>query len=438
MSRARPTASVPAPTMQSLLGPTLLALASLGGDSWPDFRGPTADGHAPEADLPLEWSEERNVTWKTAIHGRGWSTPVVQDGLAWMTTADDQGRVLGVVCVDFADGAVRHDLRLFEVETPQERKALNSYASPSPVIEAGRVYVHFGAEGTACMDTQTAQVLWRRRDLRCEHLVGPGSSPILYGELLIFHVDGADVQYVVALDKRSGETVWRTERSVDFERVAPDLRKAFSTPILINHGGREQLISTGANASMAYDPRDGRELWKVVFSGFSQSSRPIAGEGMVFLNTGFMKPELWAVKTDGTGDITASHVVWKRRRAVPTMASPLLTDGRLFLVSDGGVVSCLAADSGKELWRERIGGEHSASPLLAAGRLYFFDRTGQTTVIEPTDHLQVLARNELADGFMASPAVVGDALLLRTKTHLYRIEERAGETSEPARKPSRD
>ncbi|MAF65566.1 MAG: quinonprotein alcohol dehydrogenase [Planctomycetes bacterium] len=406
----------------------LLALGSLTGDVWPDFRGPTADGHAADANPPMEWSEARNVSWKTAIHGRGWSTPVVRDGLAWMTTADEGGHALSVVCVDIGKGAVVHDRVLFEVPEPQERMALNSYASPSAVIEQGRVWIHFGAEGTACLDTATGRTLWERRDLRCEHLVGPGSSPILHGTRLLFHVDGADVQYVTALDKNTGETVWRTERSVDLSGEAPDRRKAFSTPILLAADGHEQLISTGANASVAYDPRDGSELWKVLYSGFSQSSRPIAAEGVVYLNTGFMKPQLWAVRADGTGDVTASHVLWKRRRGVPTMSSPLLVAGRLFLVSDGGIVSCLAADTGAELWRARVGGEYSASPLFAAGRLYFCDRGGLTTVITPTDELCVLAENELDSGLMASPAVVGDALLLRTGTHLYRIEEVASES----------
>ncbi|MDP6540181.1 MAG: PQQ-binding-like beta-propeller repeat protein [Planctomycetota bacterium] len=404
----------------------LSAFLALAGDRWPEFRGPTADGHAAAGDPPVEWSEERHVAWKTPIHGRGWSTPVVWDGRAWMTTADDGGHELSVVCVDVVTGAVLQDRVLFEVPKPQERMALNSYASPSAVIEQGRVWVHFGAEGTACLDSETGRTLWERRDLRCEHGVGPGSSPVLHGGRLIFHVDGMDVQYVVALDKDTGETLWRTERSVDLSGKSPDTRKAFSTPILVTLEGRQQLISTGADATMAYDPRDGSELWRVLFSGFSQSSRPIAAGGVVYLNTGYMRPELWAVRADGEGDVTGSHVLWKRRRAVPTMPSPLVVGDRLFLTSDGGVVSCLVAASGEELWRERVGGQYSASLLLAAGRLYLCDREGLTTVIEPADELKVLAENELDSGLMASPLVVGDALLLRTKTHLYRIEQTEG------------
>jgi len=395
---------------------------------WPDYRGPRADGVALDADLPLEWGEDRNVRWKTEVHGRGWSSPVVHASEAWMTTATPEGHELSVVCVDLEDGAVLHDLLLLEVEEPEFRNALNSYASPSPVIEEGRVYVHFGTYGTACLDTESGETLWERKDLHCSHLMGPGSSPVLGGDLLFLQLDGADVQYVAALDKRTGETVWKKDRSTDFTGVVPDMQKAYGTPLLAEAGGRPQLLSSGAQASFGYAPDTGEELWTVRHKGFSMSARPLFGGGLVVFNTGFGKARLVAVRLGGEGDVTDSHVAWEYSKNVPTMASGVLVDDLVFMVDDGGIATCLELETGARLWRERIGGQYSASPLYAKGRLYFFDREGTSVVLKAGRKFEVLASNELDSGFMASPAVVGDAMLLRTKTHLYRVEApKAGE-----------
>lgn len=390
--------------------------------TWPDYRGPTRDGQAPAANVPLEWSESHNVRWKTAVHGVGWSSPVVADGTAWMTTASEDGSRMSVVAVDVENGDVVHDAVMFQVEAPEHKNALNSYASPSPAIEAGWVYVHFGTYGTACLDASTGAIRWVRRDLHCDHMEGPGSSPLLWGDQLILHMDGGDVQYVVALDKETGETRWKTDRTVKLGHLPPDLRKAYSTPIVVDADGRDQLISPGAQAAVAYDLATGEELWTVRYKGFSMSSRPLVHEGHVLLNTGFMKAQLWAVRLGGEGDVTDSHVAWRHRGNVPQMSSPVIVDGRLYMVDDSGVASCVDAKTGDRIWRERIGGQHCASPVVAGGRLYFFDREGKTVVLAPGPEFDVLAENKLDAGFMASPAVVGDALLLRTKTHLYRVE----------------
>lgn len=395
---------------------------------WPDYRGPGRDGCAPEsASIPLEWSESENVAWKTPMGGRGWSSPVIAEGRVWLTTANPEGTELMAVAVDLASGEILREELVFEVEAPQECNSLNSYASPTPAIEAGRVYVHFGYAGTACLDAATGEVLWSRRDLRCEHLEGPGSSPLLHGELLFVHLDGADVQFVVALDKKTGETRWRRERDVPLDELVPDMRKAFATPIVVPVGERELLVSSGARATFAYDVRDGAERWRVRHDGFSMSSRPLFAHGLVFINTGFMQPKLLAVRPDGEGDVTDSHVAWSTRKSVPTMPSPLIVGEHLYLVDDGGVASCLDAKSGELAWRERVGGRTCASPLFAAGRIYFFDRDGRTTVVAPGPEHRELAANDLDEGLMASAAVAGDALLLRTEQHLYRIEEPAPE-----------
>ncbi len=403
------------------------SLSAVAAENWPQLRGPTGDGHAHAAALPLRWSETQNVVWKTPIHGRAWSSPVVWGGQIWMTTATEDGRQLSVVCVDRDSGKVVHDLKLFDVSEPAEIHAFNSYASPTAVIEAGRVYVHFGSEGTACLDTATGSVLWSRRDLKCDHYRGPGSSAFLYGDLLILHFDGIDVQFLAALDKTTGRTVWKTHRAVDYGGIDGDFRKAYATPIVIDVEGQPQLISPGAKATMAYDPRSGEEIWRVAYEGFSNAVMPLYGHGLVFLNTGFGKPELWAVKPNGRGDVTATHVVWKTRKSIPAKPTPVLVGDLIFACDDKGVASCIDATSGETVWQKRIGGRHSASPLYMAGRVYFFDDESTTTVIEPGREFKQLAVNTLDAGCMASPAAVDRAIYLRTKTHLYRLEDAAGE-----------
>ena len=413
--------------MNPIAKPAALAAAlfpalAAAGDRWPDYRGPGQDGRAPEAEVPLEWSEEAGVRWKTAIRGRGWSSPVVWDGTAWLTSATAEGTELYVLGVDVETGEVLHDRTVFEVEDPEPRNGLNSYASPSPVVEEGRVYAHFGTYGTACLDTETGATLWERRDLHCDHGEGPGSSPVLVGDHVVFHLDGKDVQLVVALEKATGKTAWKRERSADLDDLYPELRKAYSTPVVATVGGRPLLFSSGAQATAAYDPKTGEELWSVRHGGFSMSSRPLLGDGVIYLNTGFMKPELWAVRTDGEGDVTESGVAWTYGKNQPTMPSPVLVDGRIYTISDDGIATCLDAKTGERLGRRRMNGRYCASPVYAGGRLYFFDRDGRTLVVEPGPELEVLAESQLDAGFMASPAVVGDAFLLRTFTHLYRIE----------------
>ena len=391
--------------------------------SWPDYRGPMQDGRAPQAKLPLKWSEKDNVRWKTAIRGSGWSSPVIMDGTIWLTSATEDGREMFVIAVDAQTGDVVHDRRVFKVAEPEEKNRLNSYASPSATVEAGRVYVHFGSYGSACLDAKSGKTLWERRDIKCDHMEGPGSSPILVGDLLVLNMDGGDVQYVIALDKNTGETQWKSERSEDLGERVPDLRKAYSTPVVIEVGGAKRLVSSGAGATVAYDPISGRELWKVRHGGFSMSSRPVVVGDLILLNTGYMGARLVAARTAGEGDVTDSNVVWTYTRGVPHMSSPVLVDERLYMVSDGGIASCLDVSEGERIWQERIEGQHCASPLYGGGRIYFFDREGRSVVIAPGDEYRELAVNELDGGFMASPAVFGNALILRTHTHLYRIED---------------
>ncbi|HEV2946795.1 MAG TPA: PQQ-binding-like beta-propeller repeat protein [Gemmataceae bacterium] len=398
------------------------------GDNWPEFRGPSGDGHSDAVGLPTRWSENENIKWKVAIHDKGWSSPVIWGNQIWLTTATTDGHKLFVMCVDRETGKILHDIKLFDVEKPGYCIPTNSYASPTPVVEAGRVYVHFGIYGTACLDTNTGQTLWSRRDLPCDHFRAPGSSPILYGDSLFVNFDGFDVQYVVALDKATGKTRWKSDRNIDYGTDNGDLKKAFCTPKVIQVNGQAQLISPSAVATIAYDPANGHELWKVYHGGMNAAARPLFADGRVFLTTGDRgSPGEWhrllAINPDAHGDVTKSHVLWTHDKGVPARSSFLLVDDLLFMVSDNGVVSCLEAKSGKEVWQQRVGGTYYASPIYAEGHLYFFDDGGDSHVLEAGREPKVLAHNHLDAGCMASPAVAGKALFLRTKTHLYRIEQ---------------
>ena len=345
-------------------------------DSWPGYRGPNADGHSPAVDLPTSWSEEENLVWKTAVHGRAWSSPVVADGEVWLTTATEDGKELSVLCVDLDTGEVVHDALLFQVEEPQFAHGFNSYASPSPVIDGDSIYVTFGSPGTARIRRGTKEPVWERRDLECDHFRGAGSSPVVFEDLVILTMDGADVQYVVALDAETGETRWRTPRSTEFGDLnadgepegGGDFRKGFSTPIVIEVDGSPQLVSPGAKAVFAYDPRTGRELWTVRYGEHSSSSRTLFGEGLVFVNTGFGRPTLLAIDPTGTGDVTATHVRWRQVKGVPQKPSPVLVDGRIHMVSEGGIATCLDARTGEVVWNERIGGRVLGLPPLRGRR----------------------------------------------------------------------
>jgi len=404
----------------------LLAFPSVSmpaGQDWPEFRGPERNGHSAAKKLPVVWSETNHVGWKTAIHDVGWSSPVVWGDQIWLTTATENGQQLFAVCVDIRTGKIIHDVKVFEPETPEHIASMNSYASPTPAIEAGRVYVHYGTYGTACLDTRAGSILWSRRDLTCDHHEGPGASVMLHENLLCFNVDGRDVQYVIALDKRSGKTVWKTNRSIDYTPFSANLRKAFCTPIILEAGGRLQLFSPGAKAMMAYDPRSGEELWKIRYNGWSVVPRPLFGHGLLYVVTDYDHPELWAVRPDGRGDVTDTHVVWKETKDMPRTASLLLIGDLLYMVSDDGCALCLEAKTGNRVWRERLKGRYSASPIYGAGRIYFFSERNLTTVIEPGREFKVLAENQLEERVMATPAVSGEGILLRSKTHLYRLAD---------------
>jgi outer membrane protein assembly factor BamB len=391
---------------------------------WSQFRGPNGQGQGDRTDLPVKWSEQSGVVWKQPIPGRGWSSPVIDGDTIWVTSALRDGHSLHAVCVALDSGRILQNVEIFRPDHPVPVNAKNSYASPTSCVERGRVYVHFGAMGTACLATTTGDVLWRNTDLIVDHKEGPGSSPILFENLLIVNCDGQDQQYVAALDKQTGKIVWKTRRSAPMN-PNPDFRKAFSTPVVIDVGGRPQIVSTGANQVNAYEPRTGRELWQVRYKGFSNVPVPLIGADRVYVVTDFSRPQLWAVRTNGRGDVTGTHVDWKLTRQVGSSPTGVLIDGRIYLATDQGVATCVDEKTGTPVWQHRVGGTFSASPIDLGHRIYLTSEQGKTTVLQPGAHYQVIAENQLDGRILATPAVAGRSLILRTDSSLYRLEDSA-------------
>ncbi|MCM3880157.1 MAG: PQQ-binding-like beta-propeller repeat protein [Vicinamibacterales bacterium] len=407
------------PGLSPLLFGLLLLVASAGSaapaEDWPEFRGPTGQGHSTEEGLPLEWSDSKNVIWKVPVAGRGWSSPVVVGDRVWLTAAVETrgGASLRVLAFDLTTGREVVNAEAFRLRSAELTNAKNSHASPTPIVEGDRVYVHFGALGTAALTTG-GDIVWTTK-LAYESQHGNGGSPASYRDLLIISCDGSDAAFVVALDKRTGKVRWKTAR-----RYPAD--QAYSTPLVIRVGERDQIISVGAYRAGAYDPETGKEIWRVSYAdGFSNVPRPVFGHGLVYIATGFQQPSLLAVRPDGTGDVTKTHVAWTLQRAAPYTPSPLLVGDEIYVISDLGIASCLDAATGAPRWQQRIGGNHSASPTFADGRIYFQSEEGVTTVIAPGKEFRKLATNTLDGAMLASMAVSHKSIFVRTHTHLYRL-----------------
>ena len=421
-------------------------------ESWPQFRGPNGDGKIVGQSVPINFSESENVTWKTELPGRAWSSPVVADGVIWATTAievfpTDAEKIammtkqgiekkkfkqlqvaktieLKLLSLDLESGKLTNTIKLTSVDEPDAIHSLNSYASPTPVIDGDEIYCHFGTYGTFCLDRKSGEKKWERT-LPLVHSVGPGSSPFIYEDMLVLIQDGVERQYVIALDKRTGKTIWEKDRP-EMDAPTGDQKKAYSTPIAItDEQGREQLICMASQWMIAYEPDTGNEIWRVRHGkGFSVVPRPVYNDGVVYFSTGFGKPELWAVGVDGSGDVTDTHVRWQVIKSIPAKPSPICHDGLIYVIEDSGVASCIDEKTGESVWQKRIGGKFSASPLMVGGYIYLGSHDGVVTVLKPGDQAKVVAENQLEGKIMASPAVVDNALILRTAQAMYRIESK--------------
>lgn len=420
--------------------------AENGLPGWPQFRGPKADGHSAVRDLPTTWGGflER-YAWQASIPGRGWSSPIVIGDRIWLTTAEStamresdvahklaaseadiedfqtHGKVTFLAIeLDLNTGTLLRKVELFSVDNPPPIHATNSYASPTPATDGEHLFCHFGSLGTVGMSLVSGRVQWKRR-LTVEDITGSGSSPILIGNRLIIACDGADEQYLVALDKKTGAILWQTARPPMIAKES-FRRRAFSTPILIHHSGRQQLIASTAQWLVSYDPENGAEWWRCKTAmGYSVIPQPAFHDGLAFVCTGYTRPELWAIRVDGSGDVSETHVVWKYSRQAPEIASPIVIEDALYLVSVSGVLSCLRASDGQIQWQRRLEGNYAASPIFADQKLYLTSQSGLTTVLKPGPTYTELAKNQTLGETMATLAIAGDSLLLRSNPILYCI-----------------
>ncbi len=402
----------------------LLAVAAAAAQDWPQFRGPTGQGLADDSDVPLQWNATENVTWKQPVPGRGWSSPVIAGDRVWLTTAVTAGRAksLRLVAFDFASGRELLNVEVAKVYQDEfSTNAKNSEATPTPIVAGERVFVHFGATATAAV-ARDGKILWKTQ-LPHANQHGQGSSPALVGDLLVINCDGFDEAYVVALDAGTGRTRWRRGRRTPYSH-------AYSTPLEITVGDARQVVSVGASYTTALDSSTGREIWRVFYrDGFSNVPRPVFAHGLVYITTGFQQPSLLAVRPDGTGDVTKTHVAWSTSRGVPLTPSPIVVGDILYMVNDGGILSALDARTGEPRWVQRLPGSYAASPIAAAGRIYLTSEEGVTTVIAPGPEFRVLARNALDEAVLASLAVSRGSIVLRSERHLWRIARPAGTSS---------
>ncbi len=409
---------------RSILSIAILALCSSlqAADSWPEFRGPSGDGHAPDAKTPTTWNETSKTRWKVPVAGKAWSSPVVADGRVYVTTAvvESDRLSLRALCYQLADGASVWDREVFSkaVEAMHQK---NSHASPTPVYAEGRLYVHFGHYGTAALNAGDGSILWTQTSLTYAPVHGNGGSPVLHDGKLIFSSDGQADPFIVALNAADGSVVWKTPRNVTVQRTF-----SFATPLLIDVKGKTQLISPASGAVISYDPNDGREIWRFRYGeGYSVVPRPLHRDGVIYVCSGFNRASIFAVKTDGTGDVTDTHLVWQDDKTVPKESSPILVDDLIFFNDDKGILSCLDAATGKEHYRERLDGRggYSASPVYAGGHLFFHNGDGVTTVVKPDKVFRKVAENQIGAFGLSSFAVVSDGFVIRTEGHLIRIAQ---------------
>ena len=399
---------------------TLAGRMVLHAENWPEFRGPTGQGHSAARGLPVEWSNAKNVAWKQPIPGQGWSSPILYDNRVYLTSAvrsEAESKLsLRALCLDATDGKTLWNSEVFGSDKSVSIHPKNSHASPTPIVEGERLYVHFGHQGTACLDL-TGRVIWRNATLSYPPIHGNGGSPIIADDALIFSCDGGSDPFVVALNKTNGEVLWKVKRETEASKTF-----SFSTPLLITVNGQKQVISPGSNVVCAFDPKTGREIWRVRYDGYSVIPRPVYGHGLLFIGTGFDRPTVMAIRPDGQGDVTNTHVAWTVSRGAPKTPSLLLAGEELYMVADNGLASCLDARTGRAYWQERVGSDCSASPFEAGGKIYIQDEQGLGVVIAASKEFRKLAGNALGERTLASYAVGDEALFIRTEKNLYRIQ----------------
>lgn len=399
-------------------------------DNWAHWRGPTGNGVATNAQPPVQWSSTKNVNWKVAIPGRGSGTPVIWEQRVFVVTAvpvESGSNAAGppklmfkVLCFDRSNGRLLWD-RTATVAKPHEQiQVTNTFASASPCTDGRHVYAHFGFRGLYCY-TMDGELTWKRNDfgqMETRSSFGEGSSPTLEGDKILVPWDHEGQSYLYALDKSNGETIWKTER---------DEPTCWATPLIVEHNGAKQVVMNGQTCARAYELETGKELWRCGGQAQRPVASAVAGNGLVFIGSGFMGSFLGAFRLDGQGDIeNTEHVAWVLDRDTPDIASPLLWGGRLYFhKAKTGMLSCVDAATGKPHYTAaRIGLTSTyASPIAAGGHVYLTGRSGTTVVIEDSDELKIVASNSVGETVDATPAPVDNELFIRGENHLFCISK---------------
>ena len=406
----------------SFLAALAFTFAAPAADEWPQFRGPGGQGISDAKDVPVEWGDTEHVAWKTEIPGKGWSSPVLSKGKLYLTTSlGEKGATVSLraLCLDAKDGRILWDTEIFQPEATASSvmHKKNSLASPSPIVTADRLYVHFGHMGTAALDL-AGRIVWKQTEVAYTPQHGNGASPALIGDALVFSCDGVKDPFVASLDAATGKVRWTTPRNSSAKN-----QFSFSTPLAITVDGATQIILPGSGLVGGYDPKDGHEIWRSTYGdGYSVVPRPVFAHGLIYVSSSFNKPVLYAIKPAGAkGDVTATNVAWTTPKAVPHSASTLVLGDELYFVSDAGIASCADAKTGELHWSERLGGGFSASPVAAEGRIYFQNETGTGYVLKAGKEYDLLAKNELGEPTLASYAVADGTLFIRSEKYLRKI-----------------
>ena len=407
----------------------ILLIASISSnclaDNWSSFRGKNAQGVSAEKDLPLTWTNTENIAWKAEIPGQAWSSPIVHNGEVFLTTTTDEGKSCRLLSLDAKTGKQNWNLEVHR-QTPGAKRTQNSYATPTPVTDGTHVYAAF-ADGTVVAVTREGQPAWKNRDVNFHSLHGLGASPILVDNLIIMPFDGSsaeqkelgwkipwDQAVLLAIDTQTGKTVWRGKREAS--------RVGHVTPITINRG--ESIVSAAGDRVQAFDAKTGRRIWSVYSQGEGVTPTPALGDGIIYTSSGFEEPTIRAIRVNGSGDVTSTHIVWEQKKGVPAMPSPLLVGPHLYTITRDNILYCIDAQNGEPLWNKRLTGTHSASPVYADGRIYILSETGTTLVLEPGSEFKQQASNPLGEKCLASMAVSEGQFFIRGITHLYCIGSR--------------
>jgi outer membrane protein assembly factor BamB len=402
---------------------------SLPAEDWPQFRGPTGQGISTETGLPTEWSADTGIAWSTPIPGQGWSSPIVHGDRVFVTTATEEGSSLRLISLDRATGKIHWNVEVVKQGLESRLQQGNSYATPTPVTDGRHTYV-VAFDGSLAAVANDGSVAWTNRDFPYYSQHGIAVSPRVYGDLLVVPFDASsqgedkkvgfqkpwEKSFILALDKRKGEVRWKASRGLS--------RIGHVTPNLAREGDRDVLVSGAGDVVQGFDLASGERLWTARSQGEGVVPSVVVGDGMVYTASGFEEPTIRAVRTGGRGDVTATHIAWEQTRAVPMMPSFLYVAPHVFTINESGLAMCLDAQTGEVLGRRRVGGNHSASPILAEGRIYFLSEEGETTVVEASPTMPLVARNTLPDLCKASLAVSGGRIFLRTETTLYCITAR--------------